>query len=303
MKKKELMLLFSQLRESPIDSDKNNKKELMAMAEKHNVAFKTPQEFRNLITETYQEIEKRGGVEKYIHSDTSWLKSELQLLLLSYQFCSDYGLKIADISDLISSNQSNLFPKTPSQLQNTFYKLKKDEILVEEICKSKPGRKRKSKSEKTANLKALQAKKKKQSVTYSNPEILRLLSDTMNNVQSLSHNPNNKDKINDVYQLINGLHTLSEMAVDASNIQATNTNTLNDYISLKSRFLNLELEQERLRKKYYRLQLLVASYIFLEDNKLHGHLDDFIDEAREILALQGVTFENHVKIEELIEAL
>lgn len=152
-------------------------------------------------------------------------------------------------------------------------------------------------------MKALQAKKKKQSVTYSNPEILRLLSDTMNNVQSLSHNPNNKDKINDVYQLINGLHTLSEMAVDASNIQATNTNTLNDYISLKSRFLNLELEQERLRKKYYRLQLLVASYIFLEDNKLHGHLDDFIDEAREILALQGVTFENHVKIEELIEAL
>lgn len=99
------------------------------MAEKHNVAFKTLQEFRNLITETYQEIEKRGGVEKYIHSDTSWLKSELQLLLLSYQFCSDYGLKIADISDLISSNQSNLFPKTPSQLQNTFYKLKKMKSL------------------------------------------------------------------------------------------------------------------------------------------------------------------------------
>ena len=89
------------------------------------------------------DIEKNGGMRVYEKSGITWLKSELELLYEVYQFCQRQGLNIANISKYVSKNELNLFPKTESQLQNTYYKLKKQEIPFENIEKQKPGRKRK----------------------------------------------------------------------------------------------------------------------------------------------------------------
>ncbi len=89
------------------------------------------------------DIEKHGGMRAYEKSTITWLKSELELLYEVYQFCQRHGLNILNISKYVSKNELNLFPKTESQLQNTYYKLKKCEIPFENIEKQKPGRKRK----------------------------------------------------------------------------------------------------------------------------------------------------------------
>lgn len=89
------------------------------------------------------DIEKNGGMRAYEKSAITWLKSELELLYEVYQFCQRHGLNILNISKYVSKNELNLFPKTESQLQNTYYKLKKREISFENIEKQKPGRKRK----------------------------------------------------------------------------------------------------------------------------------------------------------------
>lgn len=70
------------------------------------------------------DIEKNGGMRVYEKSAITWLKSELELLYEVYQFCQRHGLNIANISKYVSKNELNLFPKTESQLQNTYYKLK-----------------------------------------------------------------------------------------------------------------------------------------------------------------------------------
>lgn len=70
------------------------------------------------------DIEKNGGMREYEKSAITWLKSELELLYEVYQFCQRHGLNIANISKYVSKNEMNLFRKTESQLQNTYYKLK-----------------------------------------------------------------------------------------------------------------------------------------------------------------------------------
>lgn len=71
------------------------------------------------------DIEKHGGMRAYEKSTITWLKSELELLYEVYQFCQRHSLNIINISKYVSKNELNLFPKTESQLQNTYYKLKK----------------------------------------------------------------------------------------------------------------------------------------------------------------------------------
>lgn len=70
------------------------------------------------------DIEKHGGMRAYEKSAITWLKSELELLYEVYQFSQRHGLNIINISKYVSKKELNLFPKTESQLQNTYYKLK-----------------------------------------------------------------------------------------------------------------------------------------------------------------------------------
>lgn len=303
MKKTELISFFSDLRDFPTENRRHSEKKLTDIATNYGIDFDIVSEFNQLISLTYTEIEERGGIEKYIHSDTSWLKSELELLLLSYHFCSDYGLKIADISVMLSLSETALFAKTPSQLQNTFYKLKKNEIKVEDIHKRKPGRKRKSKEEKLTQQKLKQQNKQKTTHNYSNPEIVRLFSDTMNNIQLLSHSPKNAEKITDVYQLINGLHTLSSIAVDTSNTQASQESTMNDYLRLKSRLFTLELELNQAKKQQHCLQHLLSQYLFNEGQSDRLNEMNFKQKASDLLNKQGINQENHQQFEYSSEEL
>lgn len=303
MKKTEIISFFLELRNFTKDATSSSDKTLNEIANNYNVEYDIVSKFQQLISVTYREIEQRGGIEKYSHSDTSWLKSELELLLLSYHFCSDYGLKIADISVMLSVSETALFAKTPSQLQNTFYKLKKNEIKVEDIQKRKPGRKRKSKEEKLTQQKIKLQNTKKAIPNYSNPEIVHLFSDTMNNIQLLSHNPQNAGKIAHVQQLIKGLHTLSSIAVESSNSQAAQSSTMNDYIRLKSRLFTLELELNQAKKQQHCLQHLLSQYLFSEDESLIRNEETFKQQAYDLLANQGINKENHQQFESFNDAL
>lgn len=297
MKKTELISFFLDLRDFPTDKKKHSNTRLNDLTIKYGIDFETASKFNQLLSDTYTEIEQRGGIEKYQHSDISWLKSELELLLLAYHFCSDQGLKIADISVMLSANETAIFPKTPSQLQNTFYKLKKQLIQVEDIHKRKPGRKRKSKEEKSAQQRRKLQNKQRETHSYSNPEIVRLFSDTMNNIQILSHNPENAEKITDVHQLINGLHTLSSIAVATSNAHSAQANTMNDYMRLKSRLLSLELELDQTKQQQHSLQHLLSQYLFNGETASLISETAFQQKAHNLLATQGITEENYQQFE------
>ncbi|MGQ0512903.1 DNA-binding domain-containing protein, partial [Bacillus sp. D-CC] len=92
------------------------------------------------------DIEKHGGMRVYEKSAITWLKSELELLYEVYQFSQRHGLNIINISKYVSKKELNLFPKTESQLQNTYYKLKKCEIPFENIEKQETAKQVKSES-------------------------------------------------------------------------------------------------------------------------------------------------------------
>ena len=96
----------------------------------------------------------------YEKSAITWLKSELELLYEVYQFCQRHGLNIINISKYVSKNELNLFPKTESQLQNTYYKLKNMKYHLK-ILKSKTGRKRKY-----TPVKETIVEMKKKTITY-----------------------------------------------------------------------------------------------------------------------------------------
>lgn len=95
------------------------------MASEAGIDEQTAEEIYHLLTEFYQAVEEHGGIEKYMHSNISWLKIELELLSACYQIAILEDMKVLDISEMLSLNDLRIFPKTPSQLQNTYYKLKK----------------------------------------------------------------------------------------------------------------------------------------------------------------------------------
>lgn len=160
------------------------------------------------------DIEKNGGMRAYEKSAITWLKSELELLYEVYQFCQRHGLNILNISKYVSKNELNLFPKTESQLQNTYYKLKKREIPFENIEKQKPGRKRKYIPVKETIV------ARKQKNEYELKEEIQHKEDEKNLVTVISGIVDNFETINqcserkedELHQFMEGIYKLSSMA-------------------------------------------------------------------------------------------
>lgn len=109
--------------------------ELKKIEKEFQVKYEELVDLHNRMVLFQIDIEKNGGMRAYEKSAITWLKSELELLYEVYQFCQRHGLNILNISKYVSKNELNLFPKTESQLQNTYYKLKKREIPFENIEK------------------------------------------------------------------------------------------------------------------------------------------------------------------------
>ncbi|PEY50575.1 motility repressor MogR [Bacillus cereus] len=190
------------------------------------------------------DIEKNGGMRAYEKSAITWLKSELELLYEVYQFCQRHGLNILNISKYVSKNELNLFPKTESQLQNTYYKLKKREIPFENIEKQKPGRKRKYIPVKETIV------ARKQENEYELKEEIQHKEDEKNLVTVISGIVDNFETINqcserkedELHQFMEGIYKLSSMAAGRSR-EAKNTRSLEDELQ------SLQLENERLKRE------------------------------------------------------
>ncbi|WOX32242.1 DNA-binding domain-containing protein [Listeria monocytogenes] len=125
MPKSEIRKLLQEIKKQVDNPGNSSTTEIKKMASEAGIDEQTAEEIYHLLTEFYQAVEEHGGIEKYMHSNISWLKIELELLSACYQIAILEDMKVLDISEMLSLNDLRIFPKTPSQLQNTYYKLKK----------------------------------------------------------------------------------------------------------------------------------------------------------------------------------
>ncbi|WP_156576961.1 DNA-binding domain-containing protein [Bacillus luti] len=190
------------------------------------------------------DIEKNGGMRAYEKSAVTWLKSELELLYEVYQFSQRHGLNIANISKYVSKNELNIFPKTESQLQNTYYKLKKQEIPFENIEKQKPGRKRKYTPIKKVMAETIMANKEEVKevaiVEEDEKSLVTVLSGIVDNFDTIRNNSEKKE--HELYQFMEGIYKLSSMAAERSKDEK-------DARSIESELQLLQAENERLQRE------------------------------------------------------
>ncbi|MCM3736615.1 DNA-binding domain-containing protein [Bacillus cytotoxicus] len=222
---------------------KNTEEEFRKISKKFHMKFEEVLDLYNKMFLFQMDIEKFGGFEVYEQSDIAWLKSELALLQGVYQFCQQNGMNILEISDCLSKEKLQLFLKTPSQLQNTYYKLRKEEIGLENIKKQKPGRKRK-----TTFIKQLpfhkEEYKKEVKIKEESPKIdnnlVTVLSGIVDNFQSIDE----KDEQNatGLYRFMDGIYKLSSMAAERFKDEQ-------DIDGFRKEIMALHSETERLRRE------------------------------------------------------
>ncbi|HBL8440906.1 TPA: motility genes transcriptional repressor MogR, partial [Listeria monocytogenes] len=256
-----------------------------------------------LLTEFYQAVEEHGGIEKYMHSNISWLKIELELLSACYQIAILEDMKVLDISEMLSLNDLRIFPKTPSQLQNTYYKLKKELIQVEDIPKNKPGRKRKTqkntKKEKTnifgkvvpAEFKAPTSIKEQISYDKSREKnLVDLLSGVKSNVQLLSENQGEE---NNVYDLLKSIYSLSSLAVQKEELDKKYQDLQTKCQELEQENSYLKQQNETMTDSFHTLVLQVADFAYASDLDQIQALPLFSQQLVVTLNQLGVFKENY----------
>ncbi|CAI8705372.1 MULTISPECIES: DNA-binding domain-containing protein [Bacillus] len=200
-----------------------------------HVTYEELMDLYNKMMTFQRDVEKMGGLFAYEQSQMMWLKSELELLYVTYQFCQQYNLNIAGTSKAISKENLQLFPKTESQLQNTYYKLKNKELSFENIKKGKPGRKKKHESEQYVNEKEVESVVVQSEKTEVN--LVTILSGIVDNFETIGA----EGKKQELYQFMEGIYKLSSMA--AGHIKENNTQ------DIQKELQNLRAENERLRQE------------------------------------------------------
>ncbi|MFZ7935259.1 DNA-binding domain-containing protein [Bacillus thuringiensis] len=218
--------------------------ELKKIEKEFQVKYEELVDLHNRMVLFQIDIEKNGGMRAYEKSAITWLKSELELLYEVYQFCQRHSLNILNISKYVSKNELNLFPKTESQLQNTYYKLKKREIPFENIEKQKPGRKRKYIPVKETIVARKQENEYelKEEIQHKEDEksLVTVISGIVDNFETINQCSERKE--DELHQFMEGIYKLSSMAAGRSR-EAKNTR------SLESELQSLQLENERLKRE------------------------------------------------------
>ncbi|EJQ62321.1 MULTISPECIES: DNA-binding domain-containing protein [Bacillus] len=236
------------------------------------------------------DIEKNGGMREYEKSAITWLKSELELLYEVYQFCQRHGLNIANISKYVSKNELNLFPKTESQLQNTYYKLKKQEIPFENIEKQKPGRKRKY-----APVKETIAEKKQESkqeviedVRNEDDEksLVTVISGIVDNFETISQCSDKKE--HELHQFMEGIYKLSSMAAERSKDEKNARGLEGELHSLRAENERLKREKEELVHDIKEMTHHLIHFITSSDIDQIRTLPYFVKECKQDLHKLGL---------------
>ncbi|EFI83017.1 DNA-binding domain-containing protein [Listeria grayi] len=295
MPKTEIKNILAEIKKQADSQSENSIKTIKNEAKKQNIDVDSAVEIYEQLVDFYKKVEEKGGIEKYIHSDLSWMKIELELLYSCYQLAISHDMKVLDVSEMLSLNDLHIFPKTPSQLQNTYYKLKKELITFEDIVKSKPGRKRKPKASSNAQGKTNifgravstePATSMREKISFNkNKEknLFDLLSGVKSNVQLLSEQ---QGEDNNVYDLLKSIYSLSSLAVQKEELDRK-------YQELLAK--NKELEQENFQLRQENENNAETYQILLQD--LGSFL--YATELEQIQALPLFTQETIVKLNQL----
>ncbi|EOX9980353.1 motility genes transcriptional repressor MogR [Listeria innocua] len=303
MPKSEIRKLLQEIKKQVDEPGNSSATEIKKMASEAGINEQTAEEIYQLLTEFYQAVEEHGGIEKYMHSNISWLKIELELLSACYQIAILEDMKVLDISEMLSLNDLRIFPKTPSQLQNIYYKLKKELIQVEDIPKNKPGRKRKTqkntKKEKTnifgkvvpAEFKAPTSIKEQISYDKSREKnLVDLLSGVKSNVQLLSENQGEE---NNVYDLLKSIYSLSSLAVQKEELDKKYQDLQTKYQELEQENSYLKQQNETMTDSFHTLVLQVADFAYASDLDQIQALPLFSQQLVVTLNQLGVFKENY----------
>lgn len=236
------------------------------------------------------DIEKNGGMRAYEKSAVTWLKSELELLYEVYQFCQRHGLNIANISKYVSKNELNIFPKTESQLQNTYYKLKKQEIPFENIEKQKPGRKRKYTPIKKVMAETIIANKEEVKevaiVEEDEKSLVTVLSGIVDNFDTIRNNSEKKE--HELYQFMEGIYKLSSMAAERSKDEKDARSIENELQLLQAENERLQREKEELVQDVKDMTCHVINFITSSDIDQIRQLPKFVKDCKKELHKIGL---------------
>ncbi|EMG28644.1 motility gene repressor mogR [Listeria fleischmannii subsp. fleischmannii LU2006-1] len=280
----------------------NPNKEIKKVALKAGISETDAQDVFQMIKNFYQEVENRGGIEKYMHSNLSWLKIELTLLNKCYQLAASCGMKVMDISEMLSLNDLNIFPKTPSQLQNTYYKLKKNIISFEDIPKNKPGRKRKSEKNATKEKRNIfgqvvtgipsdaTLKGKKNFDKNAEKNLIDLLSGMKSNVQLLSERDGDYSS---VYNLLKSIYSLSSLTIQKDELDRKYQRLQNKTQELEKENFYLRQQNETMTVEFQKLVSLIAKFVFTSEMDQISALPIFTQESIVSLNKLGVFKENY----------
>ncbi|WP_034671894.1 DNA-binding domain-containing protein, partial [Ectobacillus panaciterrae] len=209
-------------------------------ADKCHVEYEDVVALYNKMSLFQAEIEKMGGEEAYEKSGFMWFKPELELLLHAYKFFQKNGISVIIISEKLSKDGLNIFPKTKSQLQNTYYKLRNNQLSLENLTKQKPGRKPGQEYPKESRKQSKQVNwpageianqqnhlaQRDAQVVHDKPKknLVQLLSGMIHHFQIISeHNKENEKKM---YQLIEGIYELSSIAAQSTKTPETEVSLL-----------------------------------------------------------------------------
>lgn len=236
------------------------------------------------------DIEKNGGIRAYEKSAVTWLKSELELLYEVYQFSQRHGLNIANISKYVSKNELNIFPKTESQLQNTYYKLKKQEIPFENIEKQKPGRKRKYTPIKKVMAETIIANKEEVKevaiVEEDEKSLVTVLSGIVDNFDTIRNNSEKKE--HELYQFMEGIYKLSSMAAERSKDEKDARSIENELQLLQAENERLQREKEELVQDVKDMTCHVINFITSSDIDQIRQLPKFVKDCKKELHKIGL---------------
>ncbi|KAA0766681.1 DNA-binding domain-containing protein [Bacillus sp. SH5-2] len=228
------------------------------------------------------DIEKNGGMRAYEKSAVTWLKSELELLYEVYQFSQRHGLNIANISKYVSKNELNIFPKTESQLQNTYYKLKKQEIPFENIEKQKPGRKRKYTPIKKVMAETIIANKEEVKevaiVEEDEKSLVTVLSGIVDNFDTIRNNSEKKE--HELYQFMEGIYKLSSMAAERSKDEKDARSIESELQLLQAENARLQREKEELVQDVKDMTCHVINFITSSDIDQIRQLPKFVKDCK-----------------------
>ncbi len=236
------------------------------------------------------DIEKNGGMRVYEKSAITWLKSELELLYEVYQFCQRHGLNIANISKYVSKNEMNLFRKTESQLQNTYYKLKKQEMPFENIEKQKPGRKRKYTPVKETIAEKKQESKQEVIEDVRNEDdeksLVTVISGIVDNFETISQCSDKKE--HELHQFMEGIYKLSSMAAERSKDEKNARGLEGELHSLRAQNERLKREKEELVHDIKEMTHHLIHFITSSDIDQIRTLPYFVKECKQDLHKLGL---------------